>query len=271
MSGSVMLDVAIGLILIFLILSFVAAAIRESLEVWLKHRAKLLHQGVLELLHDPSLTKDLYEHPLISSLYRGDYEEAKKKRELPSYIPSRNFALALLDMTARGRDTAAALPAGMGAAPMSMATLRQNITQLGNNKVQRVVLAALDTAAGDLAKAQEAIETWFDTGMDRVSGWYKRKSQWMLVVIGFAVAAIANVDTFAIARHLYNDPGERQAAVAMAGEVVKQPAPSGGGATDAEVRAMVAKLDSITLPIGWPTVKLMSAGDAMSFAWTTLW
>ena len=40
--------------------------------------------------------KRLYDHPLIFSLFDGNYEAAGHK--LPSYIPSRNFALALLDL-----------------------------------------------------------------------------------------------------------------------------------------------------------------------------
>lgn len=271
MFGSVMLDVAIGLILVYLILSFVSAALRESLEALLKNRQAFLHEGVCELLHDSGLTKDLYEHPLIGSLYRGTYPAAKTANKLPSYIPSRNFALALLDMTVRGRQSAEPLPAGAGGSVMSVTTLRQNIDQLGSPKVQRIVLSALDVSAGDLAAVQKALETWFDSGMDRVSGWYKRRSQRILVIIGLMIAALANVDTLRIAKSLYNDSGMRQGVVAMAGSVVKQPlpgttpapapapgAPAGAAPATApqptagDVAAVFAKLDGLRLPIGWP-------------------
>jgi hypothetical protein len=271
MFGSVMLDVAIGLILVYLILSFVSAALRESLEALLKNRQMFLHEGLCELLHDPGLTKDLYEHPLISSLYRGNYAGAKESKKLPSYIPSRNFALALLDMTVRGRNSAEPLGAGAGGSVMSVTTLRQNIGKLGSTKVQRVVLSALDVSAGDLAAVQKAIETWFDSGMDRVSGWYKRRSQRILVIVGLMIAALANVDTLRIAKSLYNDSGQRSAAIAMAGSLVKQPlpgmtpapapaagAPAGGAPVTApaptagDVAAVMAKLDGLRLPIGWP-------------------
>ena len=65
-------------------------------------------QGALrpirELLQDEKgdgLTKALYDHPLLYGLFKGTYDPAKT-RNLPSYIPSKNFAVALLDIVARG-------------------------------------------------------------------------------------------------------------------------------------------------------------------------
>ncbi|MEO7085821.1 MAG: hypothetical protein ABI442_09625 [Gemmatimonadaceae bacterium] len=261
MFGSVMLDVAIGLILVYLILSLACTALRELFEVFLKNRAGFLHQGITELLHDPALTKDLYEHPLINSLYHSPYEAAKKARDLPSYIPSRSFALAVLDMAARGRDSSSASAAGLGAPVMSIATIRQNISLIGNSKVQRVILSAIDTSEGELENVQLAIETWFNSSMDRVSGWYKRRSQLILIVLGIAIAGIVNVDTMRLALSFYADPSQRQAAVAMAGSVLKEP-PAGvtqpvpgapAVATNpAEVASLWTHLDSLSLPIGWP-------------------
>lgn len=273
MFGSVMLDVAIGLILVYLILSLACTALRELFEMFLKNRAGFLHQGILELLHDPTLTKDLYEHPLINSLYHSPYTDAKKHGDLPSYIPARSFALAVLDMAARGRDTTSADAAGSNATVMSIATIRQNIALLGNSKVQRVILAAIDTSEGELSKVQAAIETWFNSSMDRVSGWYKRRSQIILILVGVAMAAIVNVDTMRLAVSFYKDPSQRQAAVAMAGSFVKEPPPGTVQATPgspaptttaADAGALFAKLNSLSLPIGWPDPDL---GWMRVFGW----
>ena len=45
----------------------------------------------------------------------------------------------------------------------------------------------MDAADNDVAKARENIEKWFDASMDRVSGWYKRRSQVFVFVIGLFV------------------------------------------------------------------------------------
>jgi hypothetical protein len=257
MFGSLMLDVAIGMALVYLLLSFVATAVREGIESWLKDRSTFLRRGVAELLRDESLTTDLFNHPQISALYRGSYEDAKKSKQLPSYIPSRNFALALMDLAVRGRDSTSAIESSAGSAPLSISAIRQNVGRIGNPAVQRVLLSAIDLSGGDFDRAQKAVEAWFDSAMDRVSGWYKHRTQRILIYTGVIVAMIANVDTIRIAHTLYVDPGKRQVAVAMAGGIVSEQQPTqttGVRRPSADSLAGVAlqRLDSLALPIGWP-------------------
>jgi hypothetical protein len=262
MFGSLMLDVAIGMALVYLLLSFVAAAVREGIESLLKERSTFLRRGISELLRDESLTTDLFNHPQVSALYRGTYEQAKASKQLPSYIPARNFALALMDIAVRGRDASSQIESGPGSAPLSVAAIRQNVTRIGNPGVQRVVLSAIDLSGGNFERAQKAIESWFDSAMDRVSGWYKHRTQRILIVTGVIVAIVANVDTIRIAHKLYNDPGQRQLAVAMAGSIVSEPQPGQGTTAASAARegaradslagVMLRRLDALELPIGWP-------------------
>src|SRR5580692_1461878 len=101
MFGSTVLDVALGLAFVFLFLSLICSAANELLELMLKKRARDLERGIIELLGAPDETNKfiaaIYNHGLINSLYRGQYSETPKWK-LPSYIPARNFALALQDV-----------------------------------------------------------------------------------------------------------------------------------------------------------------------------
>src|SRR5213595_451535 len=113
MFNSQILDVIIGIVFIFVLVSTICTAIREGIEAWLKTRAAYLEHGIRELLHDKegqALASDFYRHPLIYSLFSGDYSPGAsstrpsmlaKGADLPSYIPSKNFALALMDLAAR--------------------------------------------------------------------------------------------------------------------------------------------------------------------------
>ena len=95
--GSTILEVIIGMLFVYLLLSLLCSAIGEYLEAKWNNRAKLLKKGIELLLNDttgPSTTdlaKQLYAHGLIRPLYRDE-------KMLPSYIPSRTFALALWNM-----------------------------------------------------------------------------------------------------------------------------------------------------------------------------
>jgi len=278
MFGSVVIDVVIGLTLVYLLLSLVSAAIREGIAGIFKSRSQFLHRGVSELLVDDSLVADLYRHPLVAALYRGTYEQARDKHDLPSYIPSRNFALALLDMAARGRDARNPLAANSEASRLSLDAVRRQVWLLQNEGVQRVVLSAIDTASGDLSTALANVQDWFDSSMDRVSGWYKRRTQLVLFVVGLGVTIACDADTIRIANQLYRDPARRDAAVAMASAVSRDTALAralGGGASSRAAkpgaasdsivrdvdaaRVAVARLDSLGLPIAWADVH--RAGD----------
>src|SRR4051794_29869861 len=116
MFNSGVLDVAVGLIFVYFLLSITSSALSELIEGMLKKRARNLERGIRELLGGKDQTvwaQKLYSHPLISSLFPGTYDPTKlgdkwykgyQGRYLPSYIPRRNFALALMDIILPGED-----------------------------------------------------------------------------------------------------------------------------------------------------------------------
>jgi hypothetical protein len=60
-----------------------------------------------------------------------------------------------------------------------------------------------------LAKARKSVEKWFDDSMDRVSGVFKRYSQFMALLIGFLVALLLNVDSINLTLYLWREPSVR--------------------------------------------------------------
>src|SRR5690348_7131358 len=112
MSGMAVLDVAIGLMFMFVMLSLLVTTVQESVASALRLRATNLYAALANLLADPQLARhpeyeqlvdDLYRHPLIKSLYRRSPASELAKRfdwrsPQPSYIPARTFAIALLDV-----------------------------------------------------------------------------------------------------------------------------------------------------------------------------
>jgi len=266
MFGLETLDVAIGVIFVFLLVSLLCSAIREGIETWMKTRAAYLWLGIRELLHDKGATglaATFYEHPLIYSLFPGDFDKAKtldkprfwaNGRGVPSYIPSRNFAVALMDIAARGPLTNT-MTADGGAPVVSLENIRANIRNIDNPAVQRVLLSAVDSAQGDLNRAQLNLEAWFNSSMDRVSGWYKRTTQWWLFAIGLVIAVGMNIDTVSIADYLYRTPKVREAVVMKADAYLKAASTStnAGTAKTSEEQYDAAKneLQSLSLPIGW--------------------
>ena len=234
MLGSATFDLVLGMVFLFLLLSLVVSAIREAIEARLKTRSAFLAHAIQEMLSDTH-AKSLYEHPLIKALYDGGKYESdaagftgnngfkwiwnvvkslRVHTNLPSYIPARTFALALLDLAAAGKLPGAQAP-GPNPAPQNPppATLVARVRLALSGRTDDLatgILAALSAAADNDDKAIDAIQKWYDAAMDRVSGWYKRETQHILFWLGLALAVGMNVDTIYLAKFLAADTGARQ-------------------------------------------------------------
>jgi hypothetical protein len=117
--GSTVIEVAFGMLFIYLLLSLLCSAIGEYIEAKYNNRAKYLRKGIELLLNDSNgqgadLAQQLYDHGLVRPLYRD-------RNKLPSYIPSRTFALALWNM-------ATAAEAG-GGVSNDLKKIRQTVSQ----------------------------------------------------------------------------------------------------------------------------------------------
>src|SRR5262249_24606992 len=200
MFASAILDVAIGLVFVYLLLSLMCSALTELLEAFLKKRASDLERGLRELLADPAgtaLVKDVYDHPLIAGLFRGTYTSGKTNN-LPSYLPSRAFALTLLDIalpkagapTAIGVSGCRGTGAAVGLAPTT--SLRDTVANIQNEHLQHILLPLIDSAGNDYARTLEAIANWYNIAMERVGGWYKRRTQAIILLGGIALGIALN-------------------------------------------------------------------------------
>jgi hypothetical protein len=287
MFGSNLLEVAIGVVFIYLLVSLVCSAANEILEGWLKNRATDLERGIREMFgpgdpKTPSMMKNLYNNAMVNCLFKGKYDDAKeqvgrlrdflrKGPDLPSYIPATSFALALMDVATMPGVQAASAAAASSAPASPPATVSWKPSgatgatppgplpgmsisldavppalpapgQPGNpltpfrdqvlankdlpDQVKTGLVTLIDAAGSDVAKARENIEQWFNSTMERVSGWYKRRTQLIILVLGFGLAAVFNIDTIVVAGRLATDKSLRESLVAASEEYAKASAAS---------------------------------------------
>ncbi|HEY5883247.1 MAG TPA: hypothetical protein VIT88_01090, partial [Pyrinomonadaceae bacterium] len=88
------------------------------------------------------------------------------------------------------------------------------------------VLALVQRSNENLEAAQLAVEGWFNDAMDRVNGWYKRRTQMWTIIIAFVLVLIANANTIQIVRRLASDPVLRAAIVEEAKARAQKPRPT---------------------------------------------
>jgi hypothetical protein len=249
MFGSEVLDVALGLVFIYLVLSLICSAACEAIESLLKSRSHYLKRGIQELLNDPSgkeLVAELYSHPLVCSLFTGRYNPAKNGN-LPSYIPPANFALALMDIAGIANSVKSA--AGASGADAIQSALAAYSSK--NPAVAQALLTLAHTADFDLNRMRTAIEAWYNSSMDRVSGWFKRRTHWVVLALGLIIAAGINADTILITNSIATDKSLRESLVAAASVEAKQ----SEGADSKKFQDDIQRIREAGLPLGWTSSK----------------
>ncbi len=223
--GSTVLDTAIGLVLVYLLLSLICTTINEWISGIFATRAKFLEQGITRLLAgqklpalegaEPTvdLLKSFYAHPLVNSMAEVHDLNQPGKDTHPSYLDPRGFASVLMDLVT---------PKQPGT--ITFADLETGIKDLPPGRVRTALLALVQNADGDLDRAQRNIEAWYNAAMDRVNGWYKRHMQWVTVLVAVSLALATNADTLKISSRLWSDPAYRELSVERAKALAAQPA-----------------------------------------------
>lgn len=249
-----LLNVLIGLTLVYVIFSTIASAFFDAAESLVKQRGKLLARGIKEILRqlappgqlDTDLAK-LYQQPLISSLFEGPYVPGSRK--LPSYIPPERFARAVLMLS---EDAA-------GLAPDAFVALKGFAERLVGQR-------SLAEGETNLKALEAELVDHFNASMDRVSGWFARYARGFLLGIGLLLAVAGNVDTIQIVRTLAMDPlladriAETAATYVSERTATADPAATaadGSSAADLDqqvevIRQNQALAQTLGLPLGWP-------------------
>jgi hypothetical protein len=247
MLGSPVIDIAIGLVTLYLLLSTIASFTVEIVMKKLAPRAGLLRDHLHLVFGVAGGGKGAPTDPTLNVLFDHGLMKPLGKDRDPSYIASGAFARAVID----------ALKVAGQTTPPLIADLRKNAALLPESQARSVLLATFDRVGNDLNAAIVDIESWYNDVMDRISGHYKKNVQRWLLAIGIVLATTLNVDSIAIMRHLAVDSASREALVAAGTKTIKDadaaPDPTGKSVEElrAEVEKAYAVLGKASLPIGW--------------------
>lgn len=242
MFGSTALEVVIGLTFIFFIFSLAASTICEFVETLTKTRGRNLERGIANLIGDGRASTNrqaleaFYNHPLIYALFRGNYRRGSSR--LPSYIPPSHFARAALDIAHQ---------------------LNQDST------VRRLLNTTMPTSGRTLI---QEMEEHYDSAMERVSGWYRRRVQVILLAVGLVIAFAGNVNTFALVDALARSSAVREVVAAQASSFAENEANAGNSLSADQI---AAQLGAIDLPWGWTAEAVAGAPrTTQPLTWTQI-
>lgn len=167
MNLGAIIEVAIGIIFMWITISLATIQIQEWITSKLNKRAKDMEASIHEMLANPNLRSQIYDHPVIRGLtakkrsrpssvppwlynfpiVRGFSQE---KRKLPSYIPAQQFSLCLFDIAVTAGTESSLIQQGIF-------KIRDELERNENGPKDQAVIDALNILA-DTARSAAATE-----------------------------------------------------------------------------------------------------------------
>jgi hypothetical protein len=251
------LDLVIGLIFIYFLLSLICSSVQEVIANVRNLRFRGLQRWMLQTFQLNDFGHQIFQHHLI----RGLTLSGK-----PSYIPSEKFSQAVLDLVHSQVH---------GDKPFDINSLREAMerTILLPAEMKRFVLQSIMEANGDLTKVRTDLAKWFDEAMERVGGYYKKRVQEVIIIVALVTVALFNADSIQITKYLYDNPDAARRLADQASSVVtdstmirrveaiRLKADTLPKETDValkeieadlkEIKALSAKIYDTKLPLGW--------------------
>jgi hypothetical protein len=186
------LGLLVSVVTTFLTVSYVASNATEALGSLLHWRSNLLLRAVKNLLKDPTfngLARDIYNNPKVNpGLPRTVTREAELKAK-PRYIDPLVFAEALLEAGKLIDPDTGQLT------PNPQEAIRLNIP---NDELQNLAASLLKRSNYNLDVMRGHIADWYSRATNEMVVTYQHRTQLMSFIIGFALAALLDLEPIPI-------------------------------------------------------------------------
>lgn len=226
------IEIALSLILVFLVLSLVVTAINELIAMQLRKRPKMLFRTIAAIIDDPNLRQSFYANGIVVSASEASAgapgttlgaagaaipPAAAEVSDVdhPSYIQGQNFARALTMAVLQNAGNGGPMQKVFGLPEVETAVLALP----ANLRIRDVLIGALAGANATVDDFEKKVAAWFDTTQDRLTGEYARHQRWITIIVGAILVLVLNADAVRLTRELQSNDAVRTAMVAKADQM----------------------------------------------------
>jgi hypothetical protein len=268
------IELCISLVLVFFVLSVMVSAIGEVVNTILSRRSRLLEEAIHKALNQEGNTNWgslLYQNALVDNLKR-------KAGKLPSYISAATFHAALVSEILKEYRKTNSTGGTVPAAGQVFDEFLKAVQTLKDGKVKYLLISILNESA-DMKTFKEQLCKWYDEYMERVTGWFSRKTKIIIAIIASILVIVLNIDTIRIAKKIWTNDALRTSLVRQAeqtaanqqlagdlkeyGEIFQKDTTAANGSTLEELNSKIDsvivlnnKVANLQLPIGWKDITL---------------
>lgn len=268
-----LLDVVIGLSLIYTFLSLLSSELTQIVTTVLRWRGKHLQRGITTLLGEPlalrrnpqqfknTITGKLYQSSLMASIAQP--VRSGKRAILPAYISSEVFADALLEVLQHLPDLEAEEPQLQQDASQSVRTLTGLLAKVEHSsqlpprlkdnldRMAKRAQASTDQAEQQMEQFRHEIMLWYEQSTSRIARTYQHHVKAFTILLSSVLAILINADTLYMLRRISENTATRTVIIQNAVQIE-------GCQTDLSsdncMNRMASLLDNTTIPIGWHPV-----------------
>jgi hypothetical protein len=253
MNMTALVDVAIGLTVVYLGASLFVTVINEYAAQVLNLRGSYLCNSLMKLFTDQDIRRILTQSPALKPFF------GSLARKTPSYVDPNVLGQLLIGGLAQGSTTRDTLK-----------SVSKAIENLPSSELKTQLQSLLRTSGSSIDALVKAVSDWTDRSLSMLGEGYKRNLQIISLVVGFAVAIGFNLDTLALTGHLYRDKDARDATVALGIQIAEMTGketfekciamPPQERREDASCAPLTGLVDAVQgrneslgkLPFGWP-------------------
>lgn len=199
-----MLEVIVGMIFTFMLLSLLGTTFNELVSAWRGWRGFYLEEALKRLLEykdNPAVFEKFKKNPMFRQLMQ--HAAPLRVSQAPAYLSAQNFS-SILSNVLKKKDS-------------FLKSADDFFDGLPADSQLRQVLEQFKEEGHTSVEAFKArLQTWFDDVMYQASGWYKRHLQFVTFFVGLGIAVVLNADSFQIYSHLSTNANARTELAAAA-------------------------------------------------------
>lgn len=232
--NSVYLDLAIGLVVAFLLFSLLVSGVNEGLVRLLGVRGRFLWAYLRDTLDGPDGKKSWIPSTISEVFARLPFGKKDARPDfspLPPPVGSTTTGMAErlyerlreIDHTSRGKTSIASIPPGRFAmAMMEIVTSEGGVPALlarlkeAGSPLYAPLRGAWEAAENDLERFRKSVEEWFDGEMRRLTMLYRRYVRWVIAALGLALTLVFSMDSLEYGRAILTDNAIRAQVAATA-------------------------------------------------------
>ncbi|HFA50379.1 MAG TPA: hypothetical protein ENJ95_15305 [Bacteroidetes bacterium] len=199
-----MLEIIVGMIFTYMVLSLLGTTINELISSWRGWRGLYLEEGLKRLLKfesDSSIFKKFTDNEFYKQLKQ--HKTPLRMSRAPEYLSAENF-VSILTNTLKKKG-------------VPVDKVEDMIEGLPADSKLREVLEQFKEEGHQSVEAyKQRLGNWFDDVMSHTSGWYKRHLQFVTIFVGLGIAMVFNADSFSIYSHLTKNTAARESLSTLA-------------------------------------------------------